>query len=178
MNKEQMKRILQDEQDVKPVGSHNGTAIYDFDGYIKKVQAEKLSPTPDTGERTFDNEGKVARSRTLFSAINEADIYANRFKKKKTAGAGSDEIWVVLAAVDSVSGLAVREKNYQPRVVPVYVFKRDLKSEKLYLDRKTTVSGADFISDFTDTLKKDVVKELLQLVATADDDTTAVDIPI
>lgn len=178
MNKAQMKQILNDEQGVEPVGKQNGTEIYDFDGYMKKVQAEIVSPTVDTGERTVDNEGKIVRSRALFSAVNEESLYANRFKRKKTAGVGSDELWVVIAAADSVSGLAVREKNYQPRTVPVYVFKRDLKSEKLYLDRKTTVSGADFMSDFTDTLKKDVVKELLQLVATADDDTTAVDIPI
>lgn len=178
MNKEQIKQILNDEQGVQPIGSQNGTEIYDFDGYMKKVQAEIISPTPDTGERAFDSDGKVARSRALFSAVNEADLYANRFKYKKTAGVGSDEIWVVLAATDPISGLAVREKNYQPRTVPVYVFKRNTKTEKLYLDRKTTVSGADFMSDFTDTLKKDVVKELLQLVATADDNTTAVDIPI
>lgn len=163
-----IKEIIEQAEAVEPIAEKDGVAIVSFPDAAAKANMEHLEPSAKTGLRTYNNDGSLARIRYEVAAINPANYFANRFKATKT----------ILRVV--IDWRAITEqplgKIYTSHVT-AYVFKRD-EEKKLYLDGVELVSDADFISDYTNTLNEEAMKEIAPMLANFGTNITESSIPI
>lgn len=154
-----MKEILDAAENVTPIAEKNGMKIVSFEDASVLANAEGYDPTPDTGTRTYNADGTLARIRKRTSAINEDSYFENRYKTNS-----KKELMVV------TDFRAIREQHLgrvYSKVIPCYVFTRDKETGKLTLDRTTTISDTEFISGYTKKLSVDAMKEVLPLIDNA-----------
>lgn len=161
-------------KEVKPIAEKNGTKIVATQDAKAAMAGELLDPSDDLGIRTLNEDGSIARSRTVISQISTARIYDNRFKRQGTKGVGYDELWVV-PALDPKGYRAV-VLNLEDRNIPVYRITKDKDTKEFILAGKTTVDYQKFHSEFTHKLSEDSMKKIIPLFALEDDDITNDDI--
>lgn len=159
---------------VKPIAEKNGTKIVATQDAKAAMAGELLDPSDDLGVRTLNEDGSIARSRTVISQISTFRIYDNRFKRQGTKGVGYDELWVV-PAIDPKGYRAVIQ-NLEDRNIPVYRITKDKDTQEFILAGKTTVDYQKFHSEFTHKLSEDSMKKIIPLFALENDDVTNDDI--
>lgn len=158
-----MTEVLVESEKVEPLAEVNGMKVVSFEEAQTLNQAElmkkELGQGGETGDRTFNPDGSVARSKTKVAAVNYDSVFSNRYRLVKKRGE-SDCLEVV------VDYRAIKEQErgqiYVQRI-QAYVIKRD-EDKNLVLDHITTVSDRDFISEFTHKLNADAMKEILPLI--------------
>lgn len=154
-----MTEILNAAENVEPLAEKNGQKIVSFEDASVLANAEGFDPTPDTGTRTYNADGTLARIRKRTSAINVDSYFENRYKTNS-----KKEMMVV------TDFRAIREQHLgrvYSKVIPCYVFTRDKETGELRLDRTTTISDTEFISGYTKKLSIDAMKEVLPLIDNA-----------
>ncbi len=154
-----MTDILYAAENVEPLAEKNGEKIVSFEDAAVLANAEGFDPTPDTGTRTYNADGTLARTRQRTSAINVDSYFENRYKTNS-----KKELMVV------TDFRAIREQHLgrvYSKVIPCYVFTRDKDTGKLSLDKTTTISDTEFISGYTKKLSIDAMKEILPLIDNA-----------
>lgn len=154
-----MTDILYAAENVEPLAEKNGEKIVSFEDAAVLANAEGFDPTPDTGTRTYNADGTLARTRQRTSAINVDSYFENRYKTNS-----KKELMVV------TDFRAIREQHLgrvYSKVIPCYVFTRDKETGKLSLDKTTTISDTEFISGYTKKLSIDAMKEILPLIDNA-----------
>ncbi len=159
-------QIIEDAKDVRPIVSKGGTQVFSFDDYTKAVQKELVDKTPDTGLRAVNPDGSIARSRVVVSGINENVVYGNLGYVKKTAGVGSDELWLALEQITECYEF-VTNPQYTPHKQKVFVFKQNTKGDNkgnIYLDRTLMIDGAEARSKLVHSYKEDLIKICLGLI--------------
>lgn len=143
-----------------PIAEVNGAKVVSFEDSVTLSTAEAISPTPDIGDRKFNDDGTRARTRALSTAINPDNYFANRYKLVKTKG----ELHLV---IDYRSIQYKREgKPCGMATVPCYVFIRDEKKQ-LKLDRLTTITNTEFDSSFNSELSHKACAELKNIIGTS-----------
>lgn len=160
--------IIESAKNVKPIAEKDGRKIVTFEDAATLANKEGIEPTPKTGQRTFNPDGTIARTRKSVSAINPHNYFMNRMKIM------SKKFKVVVdyrAIVEQASG-SVYIKN-----IPAFVFAKDTNGE-LYIEKVETISDTEFISDYTNMLSEDAMKKIAPLIADFGSDVTASDIPI
>lgn len=168
--------ILEQARDIEPVAIRNGVKIYSMDDARAVMQANALEGDESLPMITRNPDGSIARSRCNIAIISENDLYDNRCFKKKTPGVGSDEFWVVSTA--TTSGYRAIRQRMNDEQIYVYVVSRDKDTNDLVLKRVTTVSAADFKSDFTHKLDEKSMKQILPLIAEQEEGITPEEISI
>ena len=151
-----MTDILYAAENVEPLAEKNGEKIVSFEDAAVLANAEGFDPTPDTGTRTYNADGTLARTRQRTSAINVDSYFENRYKTNS-----KKELMVV------TDFRAIREQHLgrvYSKVIPCYVFTRDKDTGKLSLDKTTTISDTEFISGYTKKLSIGAMKEVLPLI--------------
>ena len=159
-------QIIEDAKDVKPIAEKSGTKVFSFDDYTKAVQKELVDGTEDTGLRAVNPDGSIARSRVVMSGVNENVVYGNLGYVKKTAGVGSDELWLALQAVTECYEF-VANPQYTPHKQKVFVFKTTTKGDskgEIYLDKTMMIDGADARQKLVHSYKEDLIKTCLALI--------------
>lgn len=149
-----LRDVMDKTKDVQPVGEHNGVQIVGFDEQRDMAQLDILE-NRSLGTVQMNPDGTVARTPIRFAAVNLDNYYINRSKRVK------DSLYVVTdyrAIKEQPTGVVYLKQ------IPAYVFKRDEKKE-LYIDKVVTVSDTEFITDFTHTLKREAMAQLMPLIA-------------
>jgi len=177
MSKRESMRELFDRADkVRPIAEKDGQVIVDFNdaAVLNSVNAYEDA---GTGVQVRNPDGSVASTGKTVHAINPNYFFANRYKVKGTKG---NQKLMVVSGHEPTGFRCIREQErgrLHVKTVPCYVFSRNEKNE-LELEKVTTVSDTEFVSDFTHTLNNKSMAELLPMITSYGNDITADEMPI
>lgn len=136
---------------------------------LNSVNAEE----PKTGMQTRNADGSIASTGKTVHAVNPEYFFANRFKVK------GKKLHIVSG--HEPSGFRCIQEQAKGRVflkaIPVYIIARNADGE-LVLEKVTTVSDTEFISDFTQKLDYESMAKILPLIAQNGNEITAESMPI
>ena len=169
--RERMRELYEKADNVKPLAKKNGQLYVTFEdaALLNSVNAEE----PSTGMQVRNADGSLASTGKTVHAINPDYFFANRYKVKgkKLHVVSGHEPTGYRCIKEQASG------HVFVKTIPVYVFARD-EDKKLVLERVTTVSDTEFISEFTNTLDHKSMAELLPLITEHGNQMTADSMPI
>lgn len=150
--------------EIKPIAEVNGVKVVSFEDAAVLANAEGYEPTPDTGLRTFNPDGTLARTRKLTSAINPDVYFDNRYKLKGKLG---KEMWIVSAFTPSGYRAITEQARGQIflKNIPCHVLVRDETTKELKVDRVENVSDAEFVSDFTNKLSNELMARVQKVIS-------------
>lgn len=172
----EMKELFERADNITPLAEKDGKIFVTFEDAAVLNSVNAYDPQ-GTGMKTYNADGSVASTGKTVHALNPDFFYMNRYRVKGKPG--SKELQVVSA--HTVEGFRCIKEQSTGRVfiktIPCYVIIRD-EDGKLKLDRVMTVSDAEFISDFTNTLNKQSMAEILPLIVDHGVDVTADAMPI
>lgn len=166
---------------VKPYAEKNGQFYVSFEDAATLNSVNAFDPK-GTGEQVRNPDGTIASIGKTVHALNPDYFYLNRFKVK---GSGKNKKMYLVSGHEPVGWRCIREQEKGKifiKTIPCYVFSReDAEGDatgKLVLEKITTINDTEFISDFTGTLKNEVMAELLPSITAYGNDRTAEDMPI
>lgn len=167
------RKILYDKYDnIKPMAEKDGQVYVTFDeaSVMNSVHAEE---NKGTGMQLRNPDGTVASTSKTVHAINPDYFFANRYKlkgKKLHVVSGHDTIGYRCIKEQSTGHVFVK-------TIPCYIIARD-EDKNLVLEKQTTISDTEFISDFTNTLDHKSMAEILPLITEHGNEMTADSMPI
>lgn len=148
-----LKDVLDKTKDIAPVGEHNGVKITSFEEQRDLAQLDILENRGlDTVQMNPD--GTVARTPVRVAAVNLDNYYINRYRKVK------DSLYVV------TDYRAIQEQptgNVYAKQVPAFVVSRG-EDGNLKLDKVVTVSDAEFVTNFTHSLNREAMAQIMPLL--------------
>ena len=170
--RERMRELYEKADKVRPFAEKDGQLYVSFEdaSVLNSVNAEEPS---GTGLQTRNADGSLASTGKRVHAVNPDYFFANRFMvkgKKLHVVSGHDPIGYRCIKEQSSGHVFVK-------TIPVYIFSRN-EDKELVLDRVSTISDSEFISDFTKTLDHKSMAELLLLITEHGNDMTADSMPI
>ena len=148
-----LQEIIDKTKDVKPIAEHNGIGIVSFEEQRDLAQLKKLE---DPGLETIqmNPDGTVARTPVRFAAVNLDNFYINRYKRVK------DSLYIV---TDYRAIMEQQTGGVYAKQLPAFVVKRDA-DKNLILDKVVTVSDTEFLADFTHTLNREAMAQIMPLL--------------
>lgn len=150
-----LREVLDKTKDVKPIGERNGIQIVSFEEQRDLAQLDKLeNKDRDLNTIQMNPNGTVARTPVKFAAVNVDNFYINRYKRVK------DSIYVV---TDYRAIMEQQTGGVYAKQLAAYVIKRD-GDKNLILDKVVTVSDTEFIADFTHTLNREAMAQIMPLL--------------
>ena len=170
MSKESMKELYAKVDKVKPLAEKNGQLYVTFEdaATLNSYNAQE----PKTGTQTRNRDGSLASTGKTVHALNPDYFFLNRYKVK------GKKLHVVSG--HTPDGYRCIREQESGRVflktIPVYILSRDSEGN-LVLEKRSTISDTEFISDFTSTLDNKSMAEILPLI-TAQKEMTADSMPI
>lgn len=169
--RERMRELYEKADNIVPMAEKDGQVYVNFEqaAILNSVNAEE----PSTGMQVRNADGSLASTGKTVHAINPDYFFANRYKVKgkKLHVVSGHEPTGYRCIKEQASG------HVFVKTIPVYVFARD-EDKKLVLERVTTVSDTEFISEFTNTLDHKSMAELLPLITEHGNQMTADSMPI
>lgn len=170
--RERMRELYEKADKVRPFAEKDGQLYVSFEdaSVLNSVNAEEPS---GTGLQTRNVDGSLASTGKRVHAVNPDYFFANRFmvKGKKLH---------VVSGHDPIGYRCIREQSSGHvfvKTIPVYIFSRN-EDKELVLERVSTISDSEFISDFTKILDHKSMAELLPLITEHGNDMTADSMPI
>ena len=170
--RERMRELYEKADNVKPYAEKDGNVYVSFAdaAVLNSVNAEEPH---GTGLQTRNPDGTLASSGKRVHAINPDYFFANRYKLK------GKKLHVV-SGHEPTGYRCIKEQSSGRvfvKTIPVYVIARD-ENKELVLERVTTISDSEFISDFTNTLDHKSMAEILPLITQHGNEMTADSMPI
>lgn len=169
--REKMRDLYERADAVKPLAEKDGQVYVSFDdaAVLNSVNAEE----PTTGMQTRNHDGTLASTGKRVHAINPEYFFANRFKVKgkKLHIVSGHEPTGFRCIQEQASG------HVFLKTIPCYIISRN-EDKKLVLEKVTTISDTEFISDFTNTLDHASMAEILPLIIESGNRVTAESMPI
>lgn len=170
--RERMRELYEKADNVRPFAEKDGQLYVSFEdaSVLNSVNAEEPS---GTGLQTRNVDGSLASTGKRVHAVNPDYFFANRFMVK-------GKRLHVVSGHDPVGYRCIREQSSGHvfvKTIPVYIFSRN-EDKALVLERVSTISDSEFISDFTKTLDHKSMAELLPLITEHGNDMTADSMPI
>lgn len=165
-----MKELYQKVDEVRPLAEKDGEVFVTFEdaAILNSYNADE----PNTGMQTRNPDGSLASTGKRVHAVNPEYFFANRYKVKGKK--------MILVSGHTSDGYRCIKEQASGRVflksIPAYVIARD-SDGKLYLEKQTVISDAEFISEFTNKLNNKSMAEILPLI-TAVSDMSADTMPI
>lgn len=102
----------------------------------------------------YNPDGSVARTPVKFAAVNLDNYYINRFKRVKDA-------YHIVVDYRSITEQA--SGSVYLKVIPAFVIKRN-DDKELYLEKVVTISDTEFIADFTQSLDRESMAQIVPLL--------------
>ena len=163
--------FLEKVRNVKPLAVKDGQEYVSFEdaALLNSYYADE----PRTGLQTRNPDGSLASTGKRVHAMNPDRFFLNRFKKKgKNLHLVSGHTEEGYRCIQEQSSGHLHTKT-----VPVYIISRD-SDGKLVVEKLTTVSDTEFISDFTEKLDNKSMAEILPLITSYAAEITATTMPI
>lgn len=166
-----MKELYEKVDNVKPLAEKDGQVYVTFEdaAILNSFNADE----PKTGMQTKNPDGSLASTGKRVHAVNPNYFFANRYRVK------GKKMYVVSG--HTTDGYRCIKEQSSGRVfiktIPVYVISRDADGN-LVLEKVSTVSDTEFISEFTNTLDNKSMAEILPLISSNGSEITANSMPI
>jgi hypothetical protein len=172
MTREERRELYAKADAIVPMAEENGQVYVNFEeaSILNSVNAEEQK---GTGMQLRNPDGTVASTGKTVHAINPDYFFANRYKRK------GKKLHVV-SGHDTIGYRCIKEQSTGHvfvKTIPCYVIARNDKGE-LVLEKQTTISDTEFISDFTNTLDHKSMAEILPLITEHGNEMTADSMPI
>ena len=174
--RESLRQLFEDADKVVPIAEKDGQKIVDF-ADAATLNSVNAYEGDGTGVQVRNPDGSLASTGKTVHAINPNYFFANRYKVKGTKG---NQKLIVVSGHEPNGFRCIREQErgrLHVKTVPCYMFSRNDKGE-LELEKVTTVSDTEFISDFTHTLNNKSMAELLPMITSYGNEITADEMPI
>lgn len=168
---QRLKELYDKIDNVQPLAEKDGERVVTFEdaALINSYEADE----PKIGTQTRNPDGSLARTGKTVHAVNPNYFFLNRYKVKGKK--------LHLVSGHTPTGYRCIREQASGRVfvksVPVYIISRNTDG-KLEVEKATTVSDTEFISEFTNTLNNASMAEVLPLIAKYGNDVTADEMPI
>lgn len=159
-NIKEISNALDKAKDIKPLAVKNGMQIVSYEDAIILNQLEMLDDAPDMGERKFNPDGTLARSKKKIASINVDTLFLNRYRK--VAGK-KYQVVIDYRAIKEQSSGVVYAKN-----IVAYEIGRDKDTDELKLIKVVNVSDDEFVSEFTHKLDIPSMVRIRHLLGDAD----------
>lgn len=174
--RETMRELFEKADNVKPMAEKDGAVFVDFNdaATLNSVNAYEGG---GTGMQQRNPDGSLASTGKTVHAMNPAYFFANRYRLRGSKG--KEKLYVV-AGHEPVGFRCIQEQEKGKiyiKTIPCYVFARD-EEKNLVLEKVTTISDTEFISDFTNTLNNKSMAELLPMITSYGSGITADEMPI
>lgn len=170
--RETMRKLYERADNIKPYAERDGQKWVNFEdaAVLNSVNAEEPS---GTGLQTRNRDGSLASTGKRVHAVNPEYFFANRYKVKgkKLHVVSGHETTGYRCIKEQASG------HVFVKTIPVYVISRN-EEKNLILEKVTTISDTEFISDFTNTLDYESMAEILPLITAHGNGMTADSMPI
>lgn len=170
--REKMRELYDKADKIKPMAKKDGQVFVNFDeaATLNSLNAEEPH---GTGMQMRNADGSIASTGKTVHAVNPDNFFANRYmvKGKKMHVVSGHEPTGYRCIKEQSSG------HIFVKSIPVYVIARD-EDKNLVLERVTTISDSEFISDFTKTLDHESMAKILPLITEHGNDMTADSMPI
>lgn len=181
--RDEMRELYARADKVRPLAEKDGQVIVTFEDAATLNSIEAFDPQTGTGEQVRNADGSIASTGKRVHAINPDYFYLNRFKVK---GAGASRKLYVVSGHEPTGFRCIREQEKGKvfiKTIPCYVFSREKTEDKesvgkLILEKVTTISDTEFISEFTGTLDNASMAELLPMITKYGTNRTAEAMPI
>lgn len=171
MQRKQLKQILDEAEDVKPIArTTEGVEVLTFQDVQKVNRAELVADEPlDLGERKVNPDGTYARSNTSRVAIDPDTFYENRYKRVveqievPTKKEGEEPKLVDKVKYFIVTDYrAIQEQKtgmiYTNNVLAFIVEK---EKNKLVITGQEHISEREFVNDFTGRLQNSEMAKII-----------------
>lgn len=168
---QRLKELYDKIDNVQPLAEKDGERVVTFEdaALINSYEADE----PKIGTQTRNPDGSLARTGKTVHAVNPNYFFLNRYKVKGKK--------LHLVSGHTPTGYRCIREQASGRIfvksVPVYIISRNTDG-KLEVEKATTVSDTEFISEFTNTLNNASMAEVLPLIAKYGNDVTADAMPI
>lgn len=170
--RDRMRNLYDKADKIKPMAEKDGQVFVTFEdaSVLNSLNAEEPH---GTGMQMRNADGSIASTGKTVHAVNPDYFFANRYmvKGKKMHVVSGHEPTGYRCIKEQSSG------HVFVKSIPVYVIARD-EDKNLVLERVTTISDAEFISDFTKTLDHESMAKILPLITEHGNDMTADSMPI
>lgn len=149
----ELRDLIDRSEKISPIAEHNGVKIVSFG---EQRDAATMDSMNNTGLDTvqYNPDGSVARTPVKFAAVNLDNYYINRFKRVKDA-------YHIVVDYRSITEQA--SGSVYLKVIPAFVIKRN-DDKKLYLEKVVTISDTEFIADFTQSLDRESMAQIVPLL--------------
>lgn len=170
--RDRMRSLYEKADKIKPMAEKDGQVFVNFDeaATLNSLNAEEPH---GTGIQARNADGSLASTGKTVHAVNPDYFFANRYKVK------GKKLHVVSG--HEPTGYRCIKEQQSGRIfvksIPVYVIARD-EDKNLVLEKVTTISDTEFISDFTNTLDHKSMAEILPLITENGNGMTADEMPI
>jgi hypothetical protein len=169
--KERMKELYAKVDAIKPFAEKDGEVWVSFEdaATLNSYNADE----PNTGMQTRNADGTLASTGKTVHAVNPDYFFANRYKVK------GKKLHVV-SGHEPTGYRCIKEQSSGHvfvKTIPVYIIARD-EEKNLVLEKVSTISDTEFISDFTNTLDHKSMAEILPLITENGSGMTADTMPI
>ena len=148
-----MKEIITTAENAKPFAEINGIPAYTFDDYTALAAQDNINNV-GLDLTKFNADGTPARTNTKAVAVNVENMFLNRYRQVKKT---------LQVVVDYRCIKAQASGKIPYKQVPCYVISRD-ENGQLRLDRQITVSDNDFLSEFTHSLDRESMTQIIPLM--------------
>lgn len=175
--RDEMRELYERYDKVKPFAEKDGKVYVSFEDASTLNSINAFDPK-GTGEQTRNRDGSIASTGKTVHAVNPNYFFANRFKVK---GTGANKRMYVVSGHEPTGWRCIDEQRRGKifiKTIPCYVFYRDAETKELVLEKVTTISDTEFISDFTSTLDNKSMAEILPLITEKGNEITANEMPI
>lgn len=170
--RERMRELYDKADNIRPMAEKDGQVFVTFDeaATLNSLNAEEPH---GTGMQLRNADGSIASTGKTVHAVNPDYFFANRYmvKGKKMHVVSGHEPTGYRCIKEQSSG------HIFVKSIPVYVIARD-EDKNLVLERVTTISDSEFISDFTKTLDHESMAKILPLITEHGNEMTADSMPI
>lgn len=177
--KEEMLNMLEEEREIREkriIAEKDGAVYVNFHDASVLNSANAYEPQ-GTGMKTYNPDGSLASTGKRVHAVNPNYFFMNRYKVK---GTGANKRLYVVSG-HTPEGYRVIKEQHTGRTftnaIPVSVIKRN-EDGSLELEKNETITGSEFISQYTSTLNNKTMAEILPLIAEYGVEMTADDMPI
>lgn len=171
--KEDLSRITREAEEVTYLAEKDGQVYVTFGDAATLNSYNSIEKDAGTGLQTRNRDGSLASTGKRVHAVNPEYFFMNRYKVK------GKKLYIVSG--HTVDGYRCIKEQASGRVflktIPVYVIARD-EDKNLFLEKITTVSDSEFISDYTNKLDNKSMAEILPLLTSGGVDITANEMPI
>lgn len=176
MERKEMLELLEKEKDImenRVIAEKDGAVFVTFEDAAILNSVNAFDPK-GTGMVTRNPDGSVASTGKRVHAMNPDFFFLNRYKLK------AKKLYIVSGHTpDGYQCIKAQSKGIIPiKTIPCYVVSRDSESGKLVFEKVITITDSEFISDFTSSLGRKAMSEVLPLIAERSSDVSSDEMPI